>query len=86
MIIVQNAEIKKIVIHSKAADFEEMWISVRFLRTAASLFYKIRLESPGIFRFQLIWTVFSPRSCMVISTKTEKVLVNKYVGIASQHY
>jgi hypothetical protein len=34
---VQNAEIKKIVIHSKAADFEEMWISIRFLRIAAFL-------------------------------------------------
>jgi hypothetical protein len=40
LILVQNAEIKKIFIHFKVTDFEEMWISIRFLRTAAFLFAK----------------------------------------------
>ena len=37
LIIVQNAEIKKIFIHFKPAVFEKMWISFLFSRTAGFL-------------------------------------------------
>jgi frataxin-like iron-binding protein CyaY len=51
---VQNAEIKKIVIHSKAAAFEEMWISIHSSGTAAFLFAKsgwnhLVFSAPGSF-------------------------------------
>ena len=46
MLIVENAENEKIVINSKPAVFEEMWISVRFPKTAGLLFLKIGPQIP----------------------------------------